>query len=383
MLNASHISVPDEPKDYAYQLPGVILIGALLHSFCLGFVLAQGLKYWEDYQEDSLRKRIFVLTVVFLSTVQTVLEGYKTWTVSVADHHWASNVFFAPDFFVNGAISIMCEAFYIQRCWKLTGRLPWVLYPLVLLWTTVLGAQLYITITTGIEFHLYEIARHITQQFELDLRNTLIVFHYWIVGCTFLDLAVAVILVVCLIRSKTGLNTSDSAINRVIFLSLETAILPSLSMTMALVLLHAGAGDGKHDDLLVFFVFITAKLYAIGLLRTLNARAKLRQRIQSCDLGRTTLSTWNWTEDPPPIDGPRSSDVISKETTTTLRASVASSAGTINRYEGIAPDDSMQPRVHFGSPMLEQSEQGFARRRVSSMNRPELESLAENDSDSL
>ncbi|KAJ7791645.1 hypothetical protein B0H14DRAFT_3566295 [Mycena olivaceomarginata] len=76
----------------------------LLHSFCLGFVLALGLKYWEEYTEDSIRKRAFVLTVVFLSFLQTVLEDYK-----------------------------------------MTGKNPWVLYPMLGLWFSVV-------ITLGLEF---------------------------------------------------------------------------------------------------------------------------------------------------------------------------------------------------------------------------------------
>jgi hypothetical protein len=43
----------------------------LLHSFCFGFVLALAQKYWEDYGDDSVRKRAFVAAVVLLSTYVT------------------------------------------------------------------------------------------------------------------------------------------------------------------------------------------------------------------------------------------------------------------------------------------------------------------------
>ena len=44
---------------------------------------------------------------------------------------------------------------------------------------------------------------------------------------------------------------------------------------------------------MLFFVLITGKFYTFGMLRTLNSRAKLRRRMQSHNLGRTSLTGWN------------------------------------------------------------------------------------------
>ncbi|KAJ7129410.1 hypothetical protein C8R44DRAFT_77282 [Mycena epipterygia] len=356
----------------------------LMHSFCLGFVLALGLKYWEEYAEDSLRKRIFVMTVVLLSTLQTVLEDYKVWTVAIFRKPWAGSPFLWTDFFINGAISSMCEAFYIRRCWKMTGKSPWALYPMMLLWISVVASHLYITISLGLEFRYFSIEHRLDAQVEKLLRNTLVVFSYWVFGCATLDLAVAAILITSLLRSKTGLDTSNSVVHRVILLTLETALLPSISMLIAVVILHGAPHPGENDDLVLFFVFISAKLYTIGLLRTLNARAKLRERIDSTDLGRTSLANWSWDQEQQqkqdPIAGKpdRMSKLTVETTPTTTRGSVESSAPTYNsRYEGIAPEEmppegppSTPHRVHFGSPLLDRYERGsFARLRVSSLQR--------------
>jgi hypothetical protein len=49
------------------------------------------------------------------------------------------------------------------------------------------------------------------------------------------------------------------------------------------------------DHLILFFVLLTGKLYAIGMLYTLNSRVMLRERMRSTDLGRTSLAgTWQW-----------------------------------------------------------------------------------------
>ncbi|KAJ7241903.1 hypothetical protein B0H12DRAFT_1326143 [Mycena haematopus] len=367
-----------DPTDYDFVVPGAILMDGLLHSFCLGFVLALGLKYWEEYAQDSIPKRAFVLTVVLLSSLQTVFLDYKVWSVAIYHKSWASGPFVWADFFLNGTICSMCEAFYIQRCWKMTGRSPWALYPMVSLWLSGVGAQFYITITLGLEFHSFTVNQILGANLEDLFRNTMIVFSYWVIVCLVLDVTVATILITCLFKSKTGLDTSNSVVNRVILLTLETALLPSISMAVAVIILHGTPNPGEHDDLVMFFVFITAKLYAIGLLRTLNARVRLRERLQSTDLGRTSLANWTWDQDPPnqgaaaagkPDPGVQQ---LSIDPATIVRRSIASSTPTYTsqvQYQGVAPDElevlgspatpSLSQHVHFSSPLLDQHERGL------------------------
>ncbi|KAJ7044699.1 hypothetical protein C8F04DRAFT_1069227 [Mycena alexandri] len=376
-ISKAPVRVSNQPLDYEYEVPGPILLDGLLHSFCLGFVLALGLKYWEEYVEDSIRKRVFVLTIVLLSFLQTVLEDYKLWTVAIFRRSWVGSPFMWTDFFLNGIICAMCEAFYIRRCWKMTGKSRRVLYPMSLLWISVVGAEFYITITVALEFKHFTVGQVLDTQVEKLFRSTVVVFSYWVIGCTILDMTVAVILITFLLKSKTGLEASNSVVHRVILLTLETTLLPSVAMVAAVIVLHVTSDPGKHDDLVMFFVFSTAKLYAIGLLRTLNARAKFRERIDSTDLGRTSLATWSWDQDQQMQER---AGRTSKETAPTSGGSVESPsltfASQVRRTENIAPDDvsggpsTGSQHVHFGSPILDQYERGYARLRVSSIHRP-------------
>ncbi|KAJ7180390.1 hypothetical protein C8R43DRAFT_1117692 [Mycena crocata] len=377
--------------DYAYAIPSAILMDGLLHSFCLGFVLALGLKYWEEYGEDSLRKRVFVSAVVVLSILQTILEDYKVWTVAVFKQPWAGSPFMWTDFFLNGIICSMCQAFYIRRCWKMTGKSPWALYPMIILWLSAVAAGFYISITMIIEFQHFSVSHFLNEQVERLFRNTVIVFDAWVVESSVLDFAVAAILITCLLKSKTGLDSSNSVVNRVVLLTLETALLPSMSSLAAVIILHGAPRPGEHDDLVLFFVYMTAKLYTIGLLRTLNSRAKLRQRIDSTDLGRTSLATWSWEQDhlkqQEPSKKPDRLSKLTMETATTLRPSVESSAPTYTYHapcEEIVPEEGPSagsPRVHFDSPLLDRYERGsYARLRVSSIprTRPPVDEIDEN-----
>ncbi|KAF7301899.1 hypothetical protein MIND_00755900 [Mycena indigotica] len=357
MSRSAPAFIAEKPIDYEYTIPGAILMDGLLHSFCIGFVLAEGLKYWDEYKDDVRRKRVFVLLVVLLSLLQTVLQDYKVWTVAVLGSPWASSPLMWCDFFINAVICSMCEAFYIRRSWKMTGKSPAVLYPMSLLWLGAIAAHLYITITLALEFQYFTIGHIFNKEVESLFRNTVIVFSYWIVGCTglstilfffvtsefcstVLDLSVAIILIIALFKSKTGLDSSDTAMNRVILMTLETALLPSISMVTGVVVLHAASNPGKNDDLVLFFVFITAKLYAIGLLRTLNSRHRLRQRLDSTDIGRTTLGKWTWDQNHHPnhqaleiveVRTERDSQLVMDAT---LRGSLSSTA-TAHRYQEV------------------------------------------------
>lgn len=117
-------------------------------------------------------------------------------------------------------------------------------------------------------------------------------------------------IVICTLwKSRTGLREIDKTVHRVIFITWESSILPSISMIISAGLYHAApVGDlqpikrdtllilsqQRSDHLVLFFVLLTGKFYTFGMLRTLNARIRLRERMKSHDLGRTSLSGWQW-----------------------------------------------------------------------------------------
>ncbi|KAJ7228407.1 hypothetical protein GGX14DRAFT_413020 [Mycena pura] len=207
---------------------------------------------------------------------------------------------------------------------------------------------------------------------ETLFRTTIRVFSYWVAGCTVLDITVAAILITCLLKSKTGLDASDTVLNRVILTTLETALLPSISMLVAVIVLHGAPNPGHHDDIVMFFLFITAKLYTIGLLRTLNARTRLRERIDSTDMGRTSLAKWTWDQDH------RQQDQTSDQPDRASQELEAASATLRGPVDAVSPCENAHgevrqvgtQHVHFGSPLLDQRERGsYTRLRVSSIHK--------------
>lgn len=276
------------------ELPGPILLGGFLQSFMLGILITQGLKYWADYRDDSLRKRVFVATVIFVCMLQTLLEDYKSWRTTIGQKKWSTSNIQWTDLLLNGLLSTLCEAFFIRRCWKMTNKSPWVLYPLATLLASVTAANAYLAIAMALAFRSLEAG--VTYESLSASRNillsTVVAFSYWIFGSLILDIIFTSILVICLWRLKTGMAELDKILMHIIRMTVESSALSSMCMIVAVGLYHAS--PHLQDHLILFFVLLTGKLYAIGMLHTLNSRAKLRQEMESHDPGRMALSDWKW-----------------------------------------------------------------------------------------
>lgn len=116
-----------------------------------------------------------------------------------------------------------------------------------------------------------------------------------------------------LYKSKIGIAQTDQLVQTIIRVTWETAALPTASMLVAVVF-YCGKevsnvstsfrwsehshrpitqmSSARHLDL--FFSLLTAKLYTLGILRTLNSRTSFRESIATHDLGgRQSLNDYN------------------------------------------------------------------------------------------
>ncbi|KAF8913771.1 hypothetical protein CPB84DRAFT_5464 [Gymnopilus junonius] len=284
-------TIPGKPVE---NLPGPILLDGFFQSFLLGTIVNQAFKYILDYRDDSWRKREFVISVILLSFLQTVLEDYKVWRTLILHRRWSTSRIEWSDLFLNGTVCWLCEGFYIRRCWKMMGKCIWMLAPLSILSMLIMAANIYLAIAMGIAFRSLAGTDDTLTESHFLLPSTIVAFSFWIFGSLVLETTVTVLLSVSLWRSRTGLREVDKTIFKVIHITWESAILPSICMVIAVGLYHAK--PRVDDHLVLFFVLLTGKFYTFGMLRTLNSREKLRREIQAHEhgLGRTSLSTWEW-----------------------------------------------------------------------------------------
>ncbi|KAJ4469665.1 hypothetical protein J3R30DRAFT_1546591 [Lentinula aciculospora] len=172
----------------------------------------------------------------------------------------------------------------------MTDHNPWVLYSLGALSITVVIANLIQAVSLPLVVNRTDSHSGIYLGSGPLMNLLQFVFSYWIFGSLVLDSIVAFILITTLWRAKTGLKDSDRVVWSVITLTCESASLPCISMIAAVSLYHSK----KEGNLVLFFVLLSGKLYSYGLLRTLNSRDGFRLRLNSQNLGRATLSDWQW-----------------------------------------------------------------------------------------
>ncbi|KAH9045260.1 hypothetical protein EDB85DRAFT_1905677 [Lactarius pseudohatsudake] len=272
---------------------GPILVEGILQAVCQGVIFAQAARYWECPLNDTMRMKAYVLTLVGLSLLQTMYTTYKLWYILVYFEYWSTSPLVWADLFINGLICTICETSLIRRCWKVTKKRKWATAPLAFLLVTIFIANVYLSIALGLGSKHGEAnnsplraERSFPAQFS---------FNYWIFGSLVLDVAITSILMVWLFQSKTGLENLDQALDHIVAVTWESAAVPSVFQIIAVSLYDSKSDESHH--LVLFFSIMTGKLYTLGILRSLNSRPDLRGRMTSDDIGRRSLSDWQWSNE--------------------------------------------------------------------------------------
>ncbi|KZP20163.1 hypothetical protein FIBSPDRAFT_954777 [Athelia psychrophila] len=211
------------------------------------------------------------------------------WVVLIHGQIWEEQGIFWTEPFLNGLIVSLCSGFLIRRCWKVTGKKHWILAVLGTVLLGLFATNTFESITIGIE------SRYMAKLNKEQLRPLVISWSIWSYGSFALDVILTAILTVYFWRSRTGLTSSNTVLFKLTAIAWETALLPAISMLTAISLYCSNRNeDGAINQIPYFFFVMTGKLYTVGFLRTLNVRTKLRERLQSQDLGRVSLGNWTW-----------------------------------------------------------------------------------------
>ncbi|KAK0487029.1 hypothetical protein EDD18DRAFT_1192900 [Armillaria luteobubalina] len=335
--------------------PGSILVNAVVQSFLIGVIVTQSGRYMYDYKDDTWKKRTFVAFLNILTLIQTILEIVRAWVVFINGEAWLKHpllIFMIT--LSNGFIITSCECFFVRRCWKMTNHSPWVLYPLSILLILTTSTFIYFMVDWVIGYRCYE-----------ESLNLSISFTCWIIGCLAIDTAVAGIMTAQLLQSKIGVPATDSVVQSVIYIAWESAILPQLSMLTAVIIFHSH--ESSALNLLHLFVNIAGKLYVYMLLWTLNYRDELRVRMKSHDLGRVSLSNWQWEQ---------SGSSEDPATTLDRPMSFAGSTSSSRMPELIAPNEVVEAsgrtitrEAYMSTPNLDSHERGFSMPTMRSLSR--------------
>ncbi|TFK88931.1 hypothetical protein K466DRAFT_51941 [Polyporus arcularius HHB13444] len=292
LVDAETLGRPDQ------DTAGPILVQGFLQYLCQGVIIAQAAKFYERWEDDPVALRAYVIILVIFSLLQTVLESYKTWVVTVLELHWWTSKLHFTEFLCNAIICSLCEVFLIRRCFRMTGMKILVLAYLASLTVVTFSAS--IILTAKIAMVVGPIADRGPAHID-PLRASVFAYPLWVYGTLLTALSITTILSCSLWRTRTGLNYLDRTLTHIIAITWETAALPAVCMLASAIIFSIRDANGidgpsafAEANLDLFFAILTGKVYTLGLLRTLNKRTQFRARLHSGDLGRQSLSEWEW-----------------------------------------------------------------------------------------
>ncbi|OSD04651.1 hypothetical protein PYCCODRAFT_1466107 [Trametes coccinea BRFM310] len=297
------------------ETTGPILIQSFMQYLCQGVIISQGVKFYHRWEDDPVALRVYVVLLLFFSLLQTVLESYKTWVEVIDGLHWWTSKLHWTEFFFNALICALCEAFLIRRCYRITQR-SWVVLSLLsgLLVTTTI-ASIILTI------RISDVVGPFLDNGNADpLHASTFAYPLWVYGTLVMALSLTTIhlnirrpplVSVSLWRTRTGLRHLDRTLNHIIFITFESAALPTACMLFSAAIFSVreygpegapvsdtAAANAQlmskrslHLDL--FFAILTGKVYTLGILRTLNSRTQFRAGLHTSNLGRRSLTGWD------------------------------------------------------------------------------------------
>ncbi|KAL1674791.1 hypothetical protein EV122DRAFT_269110 [Schizophyllum commune] len=239
---------------------GGMLLGTYFNLILWGVSITQTYLYFGVYSErDRMFIRIFVGFVFLADSVQavfTMIYMYQT-LISRFGEEKALNVatwVFSTDPALTGIIGGCIQLFFAWRIFVLTKS--WLLLCTVALFSI---GTLLAGIGTGI-------AAHIVPEFA-NFQEFKPVVIIWLAASAAADILIAVTLAWYLRNHKTGFESTDNYIDRLIKMTVQTGMVTAVWATIDLLLFLLD-NSGNH----LIFNFCLAKLYTNSLMSSLNSR---------------------------------------------------------------------------------------------------------------
>ncbi|KAI0750031.1 hypothetical protein C8Q80DRAFT_667611 [Daedaleopsis nitida] len=149
--------MPPSPQDVltVSNCYGAMLIGSYLSLMLFGLSLYQVYEYATASHKDPLRKKLYVLIIISLSTFQSVLCSHVSYHELVTIQSmsnitsaviWQTFWSFDLQALTSDAITIACQSYYIYRLYQLSKRCRLVAITAICLLLTELGLSIAVTV---------------------------------------------------------------------------------------------------------------------------------------------------------------------------------------------------------------------------------------------
>ncbi|KAH8826956.1 hypothetical protein DL96DRAFT_1815997 [Flagelloscypha sp. PMI_526] len=247
---------------------GALLVGVILAGMLYGISIAQGYWYFDTYKNDRAWLKSFVGAVLIFEAVHQALISHVIYTDLVTEYanplaldHYLKSLSIQALF---GMMTMVCvQSFFCIRIWTLSNRN----YYFVALPATLTLANLVL----GIYYSAVNIPEvSITVAFSKWLSESQAI-NGLSAGT---DIIIAISMVTLLYRSKTGLSSTHTLLNKLMLYAINTGAVTSIASILT-VIFTVVFGQGNMVYGAVYFM--TGRLYLISMLASLNAREGLRK----------------------------------------------------------------------------------------------------------
>ncbi|WVF68926.1 hypothetical protein IAT40_003700 [Kwoniella sp. CBS 6097] len=241
---------------------------------CLGFgIVSQQYMTWFQYSQETERRPIRILTHVaalgsFAFTFHMIAFGMYHFVYHFGMYRVFIQVTWVQLFpAICWVIALPIQCFYAERSFRLNNRNWYILIVLFLLIAASAGSIIWLMISAqGLSSELQAAA--VTSQVRL-----------WQILTLSIDLVITSSIGYGLWRSRTGWSDTDALVRKLMMITLETQLGPTLLM-LAFVIEFCITPPASIG---IFFELLIPKAYVIGYLATLNSRYNLRREGRSAN----------------------------------------------------------------------------------------------------
>ncbi|KAF9459785.1 hypothetical protein BDZ94DRAFT_1267366 [Collybia nuda] len=240
---------------------GPMLIGAFLNMILYGVVVAQMFTYYQSCKNDSLWIKNLVFYLFITETINTGLDMAVMYEPLVIKFGTDESTTFFPLMLASGPIMIIAVSTPVQLfiAWRIMkiSKSNFVSGTISILAATSCAGGIWTAITISL-------IRRFDRKSEIRPPALL-----WFVTAAAADILITATLTRFLYKRKTGYAKTDSAISRIISLTLQTGFITAIAALADLVFFLVL----PHTNLNFIWEFALTKLYSNSLMSTLNARA--------------------------------------------------------------------------------------------------------------
>ncbi|KAI0353285.1 hypothetical protein OH77DRAFT_1522740 [Trametes cingulata] len=306
---------------------GSLLIGVIVCAMFYGVSLSQMYYYYTRYPRDPVYLKLLVAAVWFTDSVHQASphlpyqyippafipprtafyspEGTVYWYLVTQYGEPASlgrlSSTIIPEVFFQAFTGLFVQSFFAARIWKLSGRKPWLVGPVIALivaeFSIAMGKYTVLYAITALSFKTFldlgkvkvrPLPAPLSSPALANARDSLSQALSISINAVAAagDVVIAAILCTILQFSKTGFERSDLLINRLIVFSVNTGLLTSICACMSLITILAL----PDTFIYICFYFLIGRLYSNSLMATLNARKALRTQSNGTCIQDTAVS---------------------------------------------------------------------------------------------